>query len=171
MDRFYREAMTEALGFFGSKAINERRKVVSDWSLRYFLGTLRKQKVSDRDKAKTVQVAKLLLTHHQLERRGAGLQAFLNRFDRDVYRTRTSLAHTLATQLGYMLGNKLYYAVKKGYIPLSHIRQLFYQSWRDPGVAFQDYKDLSERLARLRSRKGANALEPRGERPSKSAQG
>jgi hypothetical protein len=70
-----------------------------------------------------------------------------------------------------MLGNKLYGAVKKGYIPLSHIRQLFYQSWRDPGVAFQDYKDLSERLARLRSRKGANALEPRGERPSKSAQG
>ncbi len=170
MDRFYREAMTEALGFFGSKAINEKRRVVSDWSLRFFLGSVRKQKITQRDKDKTVQVAQLLLAHHQWERRGAGEQAYRNRFEQEVYRARSNLPHVLATQLGYMLGNRMYYAVKKGYLPLAQVRQFFFNSWSEPGSAFRAYLDTSERLARLRMRKGPHALEPWGEHAGKPAQ-
>jgi hypothetical protein len=158
LDRFYREALTEALGFFGSKMINERRKVVSEWALRKFLGKARKEGSVSRERALTVRVGRFLLQHHYLEKRTATLTAYRRKFE-DVYATRGAIPHMAATQLGYMMGSKLFYAVKKGYLPLSLIRGLFHESFEKPGEAFATYLDLSRRIQRLHADFGRGSLE------------
>ncbi len=157
-DRFYREAMTEALGFFGSKMINERRKAVSEWSLRNFLGQARKDEGGGRDRARMARVGRFLLQHHHLERREAAFGVFRRKFG-PLFAARGGLPHAAATQLGYMLGSKLFYAVKKGYLPLVLIRDLFRRSFEHPGEAFGVYMDLSRRLQRLHTDHGRASLE------------
>ncbi len=158
LDRFYREALTEALGFFGSKMINERRKVVSEWAIRIYLGRARKQGAGDREGADNVAIGRFLLQHHHLEGREAALETFRSKFAA-LYAGRGARPHAAATQLGYMLGNKLFYAVKKGYLPLTLIRELFFRSLEKNGEAFSVYQELSRRLQKLHADHGRASLE------------
>lgn len=158
MDRFYREAVTEALGFFGSKMINERRKAVSEWALRAFLGKARKEGSESRARARMLRIGRFLLQHHHLERREAASEAFRRKFAA-MYSEPGSMPHSAATQLGYMLGSKLFYAVKKGFLPLNLIRGLFSHSLEKSGEAFAAYMELSRRLQRLHADYGRSSLE------------
>jgi hypothetical protein len=64
--------------------------------------------------------------------------------------------------LGYMLGNRLYYAVKKGLIPLKDIRALFYENFAHPGMAFACYARFAQQLKRIRpALPGAHVEQPR----------
>ncbi|MEO7423678.1 MAG: ChaN family lipoprotein, partial [Fibrobacteria bacterium] len=132
-DYFYANLLTEAMGFFGSKMINEKRKAPTESSLRLFLGKARQN--PEAPDSETVKVSRLILQHLHLEKRSSVEMDFRKKFA-PVFSESTTLPQTFSTQLGYMLGNRLYYAVKKGLIPLKDIRDLFYESFDHPGLAF-----------------------------------
>ena len=73
------------------------------------------------------QIARYLLQHFYLQRKTSDSREYAEKFH-EVYNNKTSLPIIFSTQLGYILGNKLYYAVKRNSFPLSKIRELF----RDP---------------------------------------
>jgi hypothetical protein len=147
-DYFYANVLTEALGFFGSKMINEKRKAPTESSLRLFLGKV-KQGMESPNQAETVKVARLILQHMHLEKRSGREMDFRKKFA-PVFADRTAMPQIFSTQLGYMLGNRLYYAVKKGLIPLKDIRALFYENFAHPGLAFAAYARFVQQLKRIR---------------------
>ncbi len=147
-DWFYANVLTEALGFFGSKLINEKRKAPSESSLRLFLGKVRKGMDSP-NQAETVRIARLILQHLHLEKRSLSEPEYRKKFAA-VFADRSALPAMFSTQLGYMLGNRLYYAVKKGLIPLKDIRALFFENFAHPGQAFATYARFTQQLKRIR---------------------
>jgi hypothetical protein len=148
-DYFYANLLTEALGFFGSKMINEKRKAPTESALRVFLGKLKQSSDSSRQQAETARVARLMLQHLHLEKHSRRETEFRKKFAA-VFSGRTSLPQVFSTQLGYMLGNRLYYAVKKGFVPLKDVRALFFEKFEIPGQAFATYTGFVRRLKDLR---------------------
>ncbi len=147
-DYFYANALTEALGFFGSKMINEKRKAPTESSLRLFLGKT-KQGLDSPNQEEAVKVSRLILQHMHLEKRSMREMDFRKKFAA-VFSDRTAMPQIFSTQLGYMLGNRLYYAVKKGLIPLKDVRALFYENFSHPGLAFSAYARFVQQLKRIR---------------------
>ncbi len=148
-DYFYSNVLTEALGFFGSKMINEKRKAPTESSLRLFLGKV-KQGLETPNQAETIKISRLILQHLHLEKRNSQELDFRKKFA-EVYPDRTAMPQIFSTQLGYMLGNRLYYAVKKGHIPLREVRDLFYERFESSGHAFAAYIRFVERLKTIRA--------------------
>ncbi len=143
-DLFYRTVMTESLGFFGSKLINEKRRAPTPHSLRQFLGSCKNRRCS-REELGMIMVCRLILRHRCLEGRGASAALFAEKF-KTSHRMRSTSADSFATQLGYMLGERLYNAVKKGRAPLQDVRALFAAPLEGEGEAFEAYMTLSARL-------------------------
>ena len=143
-DRFYWNVITECLGFFGSKFINEKRKAHSEYSLRRLLGQIKRGEVK---KVSPIvpQVARYILQHYALQRRTRRAADFYQKFG-SQYRSRSVLPIVFSTQLGYMLGNKLYYAVKKGQYPMSRIQSHFRDTFAEKHKAFSCYHEISDQL-------------------------
>lgn len=162
-DWFYANLLTEALGFFGSKMINEKRKAPTESSLRLFLGKV-KQGVESPNQAETAKIARLILQHTHLEKRTGRETDFRRKFAA-VFADRTALPQMFSTQLGYMLGNRLYYAVKKGLLPLKDIRALFHENFAHPGLAFAAYNRFVQQLKRFQGKSGPTLPGAREENP------
>ncbi len=148
-DAFYANLITEMLGFFGSKLINEKRKAPTESALRQFLGQVRQGMRPDAGK-ETLEVARLLLQHLYLDRGARDEGAYRRKFG-SCYNANSSLPLILSTQLGYILGNKAFYAVKKGYLPLDEVRKLFYQKMGTRGEAFAIFQRLNRDLRTFRN--------------------
>lgn len=148
-DQFYRMVMYECLGFFGSKLINEKRRSHSERSIRLLFKQGQKGIIS-RSESEVLIVAQYLLQHIHLQRRTSELSVFKKRFAH-VFSKRTAIPRILSTQMGYMLGNKLYYAAKRGRISLNRVRDLYLSPLDQPGEAFQSFMDFQERLKRVKS--------------------
>lgn len=149
-DWFYSNALTEALGFFGSKMINEKRKAPTESGLRVFLGKVR-QGWESQGQGEVAKVSRMLLQHLHLEKRSEREMDYRRKFEA-IYDDRSSLPQIFSTQLGYMLGNRLYYAVKKGMIPLKDVRGLFFERFTSPGQAFTAYVSFIRQLKLVRIR-------------------
>ncbi len=147
-DRFYRNVITECLGFFGSKFINEKRKSQTEHSLRIFVGQANKGELTDID-PDMVQTARLILQHFYLQRRTSAAEEFIRKFF-DHYNSRSAVSRMFSTQLGYMLGNKLYYAVKRGEYPIKRIQDLFCEPFDTPMKAFESFLDINERVKKVK---------------------
>ena len=147
-DRFYRNVITECLGFFGSKFINEKRKSQTENAIRRFLGKVRRGELKQADQ-KTIQVARLLLQHFYLERKTADINEFVKKFH-VLYQSRSIVSRMLSTQLGYMLGNKLYYAVKGEKFSLERIRDLLGDPLDNTEAAFRYYQEISKRTKKVK---------------------
>ncbi|MBU0992043.1 MAG: ChaN family lipoprotein [Proteobacteria bacterium] len=143
-DRFYKNVITECLGFFGSKFINEKRKSHSENSIRILLGQIKRGEYLKLDPV-IPQTAKYILQHFYLERQTTDQLAFQEKFQ-SIYESKSSTPTIFSTQLGYILGNKLYYAVKKGKFPLSNVREYLRDPFDDKRKAYYTYLDISERL-------------------------
>ncbi len=143
-DLFYRNVMTECLGFFGSKFINEKRKSQSENALRKFLGKIKRGEHKPGD-SETVQVARYILQHFYLERKNTDRTEFIDKFFVQ-FMTQGAVSRMFSAQLGYMLGNKLYYAVKRGKFPLGRIREMFRDPFDKPETAFNCYLDVTKRV-------------------------
>ncbi|MFZ7112859.1 MAG: ChaN family lipoprotein [Desulfatiglandales bacterium] len=147
-DRFYRHVIMECLGFFGSKFINEKRKAQTENALRKFLGKVRQGELRQADH-KTIQVARLLLQHFYMERKTSDIHEFVKKFHA-LYQSRSVVSRMFSTQLGYMLGNKLYYAVKGEKFPLERIRELLCDPLDKPESAFRYYREISRRIKKVK---------------------
>ena len=147
-DRFYRSVITECIGFFGSKFINEKRKSQTENSLRILVGQAKRGELKDID-SDTIQVARLILQHFSLHRRTVEADKFMIKFF-DHYNSRSAVSRMFSTQLGYMLGNKLYYAVKRGKFSIKRIQGLFHEPFDETLKAFTSYLDICERVKKVK---------------------
>jgi uncharacterized iron-regulated protein len=147
-DRFYRNVITECIGFFGSKFINEKRQSESEASLRRFLGQVKRGEYARVDPEET-QVARYILQHLHLQKKDTQSDAFIEKFQ-ELYNSTSRSIRMFSTQLGYMLGNKLYYRVKRGRFSLKRIRAIFHNAFDEPMSAFDCYIEISERVKKSR---------------------
>jgi hypothetical protein len=137
IDSFYARSLEEAYAFCGSKIVNPRRKCPHEPELERML---RGPDAFQRD------MARMVLTHKRLEagRRARGaLHKLSQSSGADLF---NAVTHTL----GYMLGEKLYYALARGRVLKSEVRELFLDPLDEDGAPFQVYMDLAARLADVR---------------------
>ena len=147
-DHFYRNVITECLGFLGSKFFNEKRKSESENSIRRFLGRIKQGKEKETD-SETIQVARYILQHLYLQRKTRDSAEFMKKFH-NQYKSRSAVSRLFSTQLGYMLGNKLYYAVKRGRFSMERIRDLFRDPLDKPMQGFGCYLEISDRVKKVK---------------------
>jgi len=147
-DSFYRNVITECLGFFGSKFINEKRKSHTESSIRSFLGEVRRGEHKHTN-PEIIQVARYILQHFYLQRKTSDATEFINKFFLQ-YHSRSAVSRIFSTQLGYTLGNRLYYAVKRGNYSLKRIQEYFYDPFDKPQKAFNCYLDTSKKLKKVK---------------------
>ncbi len=147
-NRFYRNLMIECLGFFGSKFINEKRKSQSEYSLRKFLGQINRGEHEQMDPV-IAQSARCMLQHFYLQKKTNDPAEFKKKFHHQ-YKSRSSLPQIFSTQMGYMMGNKLYYAVKRGEFSIGKIRQYFQEPFDAPGHAFECSLAVSKQLRKVK---------------------
>jgi hypothetical protein len=136
VDSFYARTLEQALGFFGSKVLNPRRKCRHAPQL---------QRQLSEGTSKERQVAAYVLAHQRLEhgRRAPEVRAAYALRDPEVWGATTRA-------LGQILGDKLYYAMLRGHIAKSEIRELFFDLFEEEGAAFHMYLYLVGKVGHTR---------------------
>lgn len=147
-DSFYRNVITECLGFFGSKFINEKRRSHTENSLRRLLGQVKRGELKRID-PEILQVARYILQHFYLQRKTSDAAEFIDKFFLQ-YNSRSAASRMFSTQMGYMLGNKLYYAVKRGKFSIKRVQEYFCDPFDKPQQAFNCCLETSERLKKVK---------------------
>lgn len=138
----YAHMLHKALGFFGSKVINHKRKTTH---LPAFHALLREVQAGKRpaDDPEAL-VAGLVLTHKRWERGGQS-PGFASWFHQDE----ATLASAVKA-LGYLLGEKLYYALVRGQVSRSEVRELFEQPLSGESEAASTYFHWVARVGKTR---------------------
>ncbi|MEM6730890.1 MAG: hypothetical protein AAF658_05005, partial [Myxococcota bacterium] len=126
VDAFYSRCLEEAVGFLGSKLLNHKRKALGPRRLERIAKNKRK---NDDDR----NIARLVLKHLRME---SGLRirggSALYECDADTFNAVTHL-------LGYLLGEKIYYALIEGRLDKKEVRELFLEDFEEEGVALTTY--------------------------------
>ncbi|MBI4224427.1 MAG: ChaN family lipoprotein, partial [Deltaproteobacteria bacterium] len=134
-DAFYANVLHEALGFFGSKTVNHQRKCYHEADylklIKYFV-----RMRSPGKRHLEYETALLAYQAKMMEKRG---EAF---HDMELVLHTPDLFFALTHALGYILGDKLYYALLKGVMTKAGLRHLFYDPWKGDGKPFQVYWTL-----------------------------
>lgn len=143
-DRFYRTVITEAIGFFGSKLINGRREAPTIRKLQQHMRDARGTRLGA-EQVREQKVCRLILAHCRLVRRYHTPGPFRARL-KDVLASRSGMAVTAATQLGYMLGERLFRRVKQGRFPTSAVVELMHADLDSLGSAFSLFVELASRV-------------------------
>jgi hypothetical protein len=132
VDAFYARCLEEALGFLGSKVINPKRKCAH---LPWFERLARSRAASSGER----HLARLVLAHARME---AGVKV---RGLARIYRSDAETFNAVTHLLGYVLGDKLYYAMLEGRLEKREIRSLFFDPFEDEGEALATYLYLVAR--------------------------
>lgn len=144
VDAFYANVLHEALGFFGSKVMNPKRKCfhVPDFRRlrRYFLEL---PFVPD-DRAMEWETTQLVLEYKKYEMQGKPL-AF-----EPIFHQSPELFFAATHAVGYMLGELLFYGVMSRKIGKAAIRELFQDPWKKEGEAITTYMQLLKRLQEVK---------------------
>ena len=137
----YSHALDEALGFFGSKVINHKRKATHGRAFYRVLARVRAGQIPEEHPEAVV--AGMVITHKRWER-GAACAGFASWFDQDPVVLRRSLQ-----ALGYMLGERLYYALVRGTVTKAEVRELFEQPFASESEAAATYFHWVNRLRKI----------------------
>lgn len=134
-DAFYANILHEALGFFGSKIINHKRKCYHE---KDFLKRVQYLEKTPGPHKRQLEYETALLVYQAkiLERRGFAAS------DMEIFKKREDLFFAVTHALGYILGDKLYYALLDGLITKPELRRLYYDPWKGHGRPFQNYWNL-----------------------------
>jgi len=136
IDGFYGRAMEEALAFFGSKIVNPRRKCPHDAEY---------ERMRHSGDARERHLARLVMSHRAMERgeRSWRVRKAFSGLDTEFF---NAVTHAL----GYMLGDRLYYAMIRGLVSKEEARELFQTPLDEPGDPFHVYLTLASKLGRVR---------------------
>lgn len=137
-DAFYARVLEEAYAFCGSKIVNPRRKCPHEPQFERLLRDRR---------AFTRAVARAVLEHLRAERGGPLPLRPARALSRHAG---PALFNAVTHALGYMLGERLYYALATGRVRKSEVRGLLLDPLREEGQAFVTWFTLSRRLAAVR---------------------
>ncbi len=135
---FYATCLHEAVGFFGSKIINDRRKTPHVPEFERLLS-------DDHDYGSGARrIARMVLAHHALER---GIRV---RNSHVLYRQPVDVFIGVTHALGYMLGEKLFYGMVAGKVSKSTLRDLYFDPFTAPGRARGLYFELAAKVRGVR---------------------
>ena len=140
-DRFYFYVLNEACGFFGSKIINPKRKTEHQGKLRRIAAAARKRKGK---RTPFEKAAEFSLSHINFESQKTPLNLKIFSYIKDP-RVFNAAAHIL----GYILGDRLYYALTSGSISKSSIREMFQSPLDGPGESLDFYLSIKERVSNV----------------------
>jgi len=133
VDAFYANVIHEALGFFGSKIINHKRKCFHEREYLGLIGYLSAGK-APRDRRIELEISLLVLKHRELDKKGLPI------------RSRHELFFGVTHGLGYMLGDRLYYALLEGKLSKEEIRDVFRDPMREEGEPYELYRRLLRKV-------------------------
>ena len=139
IDAFYANILHEALGFFGSKIINHKRKCYHEKDFTNLLAYLQTINIP-KERRLEYETAHLVCEYKKLERKGKHLAKT------EIFHSRMDLFMSLTHALGYMTGDRLYYGLMEGKVDKKYIHNLFYDSWAEEGEPVKAYMDLHRRL-------------------------
>lgn len=139
IDAFYANILHEALGFFGSKLINSKRKCLHEKGFKDLFAYFQTVRVP-RDRKLEYETAHLVTEYVKYERRGKSLHYTT------IFEQGADLFMSVTHALGYMLGDKMYYAMKLGVLKRLSIRYMFYDKWDGEGAPFEAYSAIREQV-------------------------
>jgi len=138
--RFYQSTLREALGFLGSKIINQRRRCYTEDDLRQFVKR-RPSRKADGEELTLRRVAKHILSHRRYEQRAHSTRK-KNNPPYAFLKEPPEILNLIAHHLGYLLGNGLFYALIRNRIPREWVRLLFCENFKKRRP-FDVYMDVS----------------------------
>jgi hypothetical protein len=139
IDAFYANILHEALGFFGSKLINHKRKCSHEKDFKNLLTFFATVRVPH-ERQLEYETARLVVEYKKFEKKRRPLRYT------EVFRARMDLFIAVTHALGYMLGEKMYYGLVSRKLSRKLVRGLFEDPWREEGRPFEVYMDLLRRL-------------------------
>lgn len=139
IDAFYANILHEALGFFGSKLINNRRKCQHEKEFEDTNAYFEREGVP-KGRELEAEMASIVIEYKKLERKGRPFARL------EIFRTRMDLFIAITHALGYMLGDRLYYALILEKISKSDARALFEDPWIEEGEPVDVYLELVKKL-------------------------
>ncbi|MFO1520309.1 MAG: ChaN family lipoprotein [bacterium] len=144
-DAFYANVLHEALGFFGSKIINHHRKCLhpKDFEslILYFRDSGRKVPA---DRSLELDIAHVVLELKEMEKKGNLIHSG------KVLKQKADLFFGVTHALGYMLGDRLYYALVSERISKEEIRNLYCDPFREEGESGEAYLSLIKKIGKMR---------------------
>ena len=138
--RFYQAALREALGFLGSKIINQRRRCYTEEDFRQFLKR-RSSRSANNEETTLRRVAKHILSHRRYEQRAHSIRKKSNP-PYAFLKEPPEILNLITHHLGYLLGNGLFYALIRNRIPKEWVRLLFCENFKTRRP-FDVYMDVS----------------------------
>ena len=148
IDAFYANILHEALGFFGSKIINHKRKCFHEKDfaqlIEYFSSI-----IVPEERQLEQEVASLVLQYLSYEKAGNPLRYA------SVFKTRMDLFLAVTHALGYMLGDLMYYGLLEKKLTRNDLRELYTDAWREEGEHYCIYWELKRKLAKVKIPKRA----------------
>ncbi len=146
---FYYRALREALGFLGSKIINHKRTCYKEKDFEDYIEQTRRQRL-DKKGREIRKICELVVQHKTMER-----EYFQTRKTgrlRSIYKLSTGLHLGVTHALGYMLGDKMYYAMIYEELTKQEVRDLFHDPFANGPRAFSTYMSLSKRMEAIHER-------------------
>jgi len=147
IEAFYDRAVNEALAFFGSKLVNNKRKALHEAAFRRLLRDAREPERASNRAAPTafeIERARRVLEHRRLERGVRRVDTGL------IFSSPPQLLDGIAHALGYMLGDRIYYALIAGMIDKSVVRAVMLDPLDRRGSAVAAYFALANQVAGVR---------------------
>ncbi len=147
VDAFYANILHEALGFFGSKIINHKRKCFHHREYQNLIGYWRDNPSSER--RFEMEMAVLILQHLKLDEKALEIPPL------SYFKMKPKLFLGVTHGLGYILGDKLYYGLLSQKLSKPELRELFYASWYEEREPLRAYRRLLKKLKGVRIPKRA----------------
>ena len=138
-DAFYANVLHEAMGFFGSKIINSKRKCLRVKDFKSMVEYFKRARVPE-NREGDLEIALAVLELKKREKRGRSLA------DPDALVEHHDLFFGVSHALGYMLGEILYHAMIQGLFSKAQARKLFKNPFEEEGAPFQVYLELIQKF-------------------------
>jgi hypothetical protein len=135
IDSFYARILHEAIGFFGSKIVNHKRKSPNVEYFEKEIKRLRRKKRHEEEEYR-IRVAKYVIIHKKFEK------GVFNKRLSDMYREEKEMFISLTHTLGYMLGEQIYSALLSNKIEKEKVRNLYFDPFQKEGEPYKLYFEL-----------------------------
>jgi len=143
-DAFYANVLHEAVGFFGSKLINHKRKCLRERDYASLIEYFKTSQDFPRVRHLEVEIARFVLSHQATMKKGKDPAMPEHLFSN--YKLFFGVSHAL----GYLLGERIYYAMLKELIRKREVIRLYRSPFKEEGEPFLLYHYLYNKTARLR---------------------
>ncbi|MBI2083778.1 MAG: ChaN family lipoprotein [Deltaproteobacteria bacterium] len=139
VDAFYANTLHEALGFFGSKIINHKRKCFHEKEYEELVQYLKSAR-GNQQRQFELEMALLILEHKKLEKKRLPLRS------KKFFKSHPDLFFAVTHGLGYMLGDTLYYSLLEGKTSKEELKALFFDPMKEDGKPYETYMRLIRKL-------------------------